>query len=244
MSQPDAQAGILLEMLESDTDSARLTAAKYLVDYPGDDVAAALAHAALEDPEPAVRDAAAVSLGQMGGQEGISLLVDAASDKGGARRAQAVHALALSQDAAPGGLVEVTGPLRRQVAVQLARIRFWRNWPRIRMVTLAGAIGGAICAAAGADFLCYVTPAEHLGLPTPQDVLDGVMASRIAAHAADIVKGVPGARNWDDKMSTARSEFDWERMTEMALDPGRVRTVRGERATRDPEACSMCGRAP
>ncbi len=107
---------------------------------------------------------------------------------------------------------------------------------------ITGAIGGAICAAAGADFLCYVTPAEHLGLPTPQDVLDGVMASRIAAHAADIVKGVPNARAWDDKMSQARREFEWERMTELALDPGRVRTVRGERATRDPEACSMCGR--
>jgi phosphomethylpyrimidine synthase len=107
---------------------------------------------------------------------------------------------------------------------------------------ITGAIGGAICAAAGADFLCYVTPAEHLGLPTPQDVLDGVMASRIAAHAADIVKGVPGARDWDERMSRARREFDWETMAETALDPGRVRTVRGERGTRDPEACSMCGR--
>ena len=107
---------------------------------------------------------------------------------------------------------------------------------------ITGAIGGAICAAAGADFLCYVTPAEHLGLPTPQDVLEGVMASRIAAHAADIVKGVPGARAWDDRMSAARRAFDWERMTELSLDPGRVRRVRGERATRDPEACSMCGR--
>lgn len=107
---------------------------------------------------------------------------------------------------------------------------------------ITGAIGGAICAAAGADFLCYVTPAEHLGLPTPQDVLDGVMASRIAAHAADIVKNAPGARDWDERMSQARREFDWERMAETALDPGRVRSVRGERATRDPEACSMCGR--
>ena len=99
-----------------------------------------------------------------------------------------------------------------------------------------------LCAAAGADFLCYVTPAEHLGLPTARDVWDGVMASRIAAHAADIVKGVPGAREWDDRLSAARKHFDWETVTELALDPGRVRQVRGERATRDPEACSMCGK--
>lgn len=107
---------------------------------------------------------------------------------------------------------------------------------------ITGAIGGAICAAAGADFLCYVTPAEHLGLPTPQDVLEGVMASRIAAHAADIVKGVPRARQWDDELSAARHDFDWQQMTELSLDPGRVRRVRGDRATRDTKACSMCGR--
>jgi len=107
---------------------------------------------------------------------------------------------------------------------------------------ITGAIGGAICAAAGADFLCYVTPAEHLGLPTADDVLQGVMASRLAAHAADIVKGVPGARDWDDKMSDARHRFDWDAMAHLALDPGRVHEVRGNRATRDPEACSMCGK--
>lgn len=107
---------------------------------------------------------------------------------------------------------------------------------------ITGAIGGTLCAAAGADFLCYVTPAEHLGLPTAQDVWDGVMASRIAAHAADIVKGVPGAREWDDRLSQARHEFDWEKVTELALDPGRVRKVRGDRASRDPQACSMCGK--
>jgi len=107
---------------------------------------------------------------------------------------------------------------------------------------ITGAIGGAICAAAGADFLCYVTPAEHLGLPAAQDVLEGVMASRIAAHAADIVKGVPAARDWDDRMSAARKQFDWEQMGRLALDPGRVKQVRGDRATQDTEACSMCGR--
>ncbi|HCA47953.1 MAG TPA: hypothetical protein DEP45_11570 [Armatimonadetes bacterium] len=107
---------------------------------------------------------------------------------------------------------------------------------------ITGAIGGAICAAAGADFLCYVTPAEHLGLPTLDDVVDGVIASRIAAHAADIVKGVPGARAWDDRMSRARCELDWATMELLALDPGRVRLTRGDRPTSDDAACSMCGK--
>lgn len=107
---------------------------------------------------------------------------------------------------------------------------------------ITGAIGGAICAAAGADFLCYVTPAEHLGLPSPNDVIDGVMASRIAAHAADIVKGVPGAREWDDRMSRARKELDWATMERIAMDPGRVRLTRGDRPDGDDAACSMCGK--
>lgn len=107
---------------------------------------------------------------------------------------------------------------------------------------ITGAIGGAICAAAGADFLCYVTPAEHLGLPTVEDVIAGVMASRIAAHAADIVKGVPGAREWDDRMSCARRALDWRAMENLALDPGRVRLTRGDRPTADDTACSMCGK--
>ncbi len=107
---------------------------------------------------------------------------------------------------------------------------------------ITGAIGGALCAAAGADFLCYVTPAEHLGLPTDQDVWDGVISSRIAAHTADIVKGVAGARDWDDNMSAARAELNWDRMRRLAIDPGRVADVRGTRSSLDPEACSMCGR--
>ena len=106
---------------------------------------------------------------------------------------------------------------------------------------ITGAIGGAICAAAGADFLCYVTPAEHLSLPTDSDVWEGVMASRIAAHAADIVKR-PGEGEWDEQMSRARDGLDWERMHDLALDPGRFLKVRGARGTRDPKACSMCGR--
>lgn len=107
---------------------------------------------------------------------------------------------------------------------------------------ITGAIGGAICAAAGADYLCYVTPAEHLGLPTVQDVIAGTIASRIAAHAADIIKGVPGAREWDDAMSRARRELDWAAMERLALDPGRVRVTRGDRPTSDDRACSMCGK--
>jgi phosphomethylpyrimidine synthase len=107
---------------------------------------------------------------------------------------------------------------------------------------ITGAIGGAICAAAGADYLCYVTPAEHLGLPTVDDVIEGTIASRIAAHAADIVKGVPGAREHDDAMSRARYNLDWPAMERLALDPGRVRLRRGDRPTSDDKACSMCGK--
>jgi phosphomethylpyrimidine synthase len=105
---------------------------------------------------------------------------------------------------------------------------------------ITGAIGGAIAAAAGADFLCYVTPAEHLSLPDPEDVRQGVIASRIAAHAADIVKGVPGAREWDRQMSVARKKLDWEAQARLALDPERVRAVHGKHATAG-TACSMCG---
>ncbi len=107
---------------------------------------------------------------------------------------------------------------------------------------ITSAIGGAICAAAGADYLCYVTPAEHLGLPTTDDVVEGVIVTRIAAHAADIVKGVPGAVQWDDAMSQARGNLDWQAMTELAINPGRVIERRGERASLDPAACSMCGK--
>ncbi len=107
---------------------------------------------------------------------------------------------------------------------------------------ITSAIGGALCAAAGADYLCYVTPAEHLGLPTTDDVVEGVITARIAAHAADIVKGVPGAAQWDEQMSRARRDLDWTTMTELAIDPGEVIRRRGERASLDPAACSMCGK--
>jgi len=107
---------------------------------------------------------------------------------------------------------------------------------------ITGAIGGAICAAAGADFLCDVTPAEHLSLPTERDIIDGVMASRIAAHAADLVKGVRGATDWDAEMSRARKALNWERMAELAMDRTKVEDARQRAGETGHEACTMCGR--
>jgi len=105
---------------------------------------------------------------------------------------------------------------------------------------ICGAIGGAIAAAAGTDFLCYVTPSEHLGLPDPDDVKEGVIASRIAAHAADIVKGVKGAQEWDRKMSLARKNLDWGEQVRLCLDPSRAQRVHAQHTTTG-VACSMCG---
>ena len=106
---------------------------------------------------------------------------------------------------------------------------------------ITGAIGGAIAAAAGADFLCYVTPSEHLSLPDENDVRDGIIASRIAAHAADIVKGIPGALEWDKKMSAARKALDWTAQAELALVPDLARKGHLKTPTQD-KACSMCGK--
>jgi phosphomethylpyrimidine synthase len=106
---------------------------------------------------------------------------------------------------------------------------------------ITGAIGGAIAAAAGTDFLCYVTPAEHLALPDPDDVKEGVIASRIAAHAGDIAKGVAGAGQWDREMSIARKRLDWEEQARLSLNPERSRRVRSKHASAS-SACSMCGK--
>jgi phosphomethylpyrimidine synthase len=106
---------------------------------------------------------------------------------------------------------------------------------------LTGAIGGALAAFYGADFLCYLTPKEHLGLPDIQDVIDGVIASKIAAHAADIARGIPGARDRDDAMSRARSNLDWESMYRIALNPEKARAVRKETGQEDADVCTMCG---
>jgi len=103
------------------------------------------------------------------------------------------------------------------------------------------AIGGAIAGAAGADFLCYVTPSEHLALPEIEDVRNGVVASRIAAHAADIAKGVPGAIEKDLAMARARKKLDWEGQFAMALDPDRAREYRANSPVSDHGACTMCG---
>jgi phosphomethylpyrimidine synthase len=105
---------------------------------------------------------------------------------------------------------------------------------------ITGAIGGAIAGMAGADFLCYVTPSEHLAIPDIDDVREGVMASRIAAHAADIVKGVKGAAERDYRMAVARKKLDWEEQAKQALDPEKVRRVHQQRSTTG-SACSMCG---
>jgi phosphomethylpyrimidine synthase len=105
---------------------------------------------------------------------------------------------------------------------------------------ITGAIGGAIATAAGTDFLCYVTPSEHLCLPDPDDVKQGVIASRIAAHAGDIIKGVKGAEEWDRRMSKARKELDWEEQARLSLDPELSRRVHS-RHTSAGGACSMCG---
>jgi phosphomethylpyrimidine synthase len=105
---------------------------------------------------------------------------------------------------------------------------------------ITGAIGGAVAAAAGADFLCYVTPAEHLSLPDPEDVKQGIMASRIAAHSADIVKGVKGAKDWDLKMSLARKRLDWKGQSELSIDPEHFQTMHHKHAASG-KACSMCG---
>ena len=107
---------------------------------------------------------------------------------------------------------------------------------------ITSAIGGAIAATYGADFLCYVTPAEHLRLPNLEDMKEGIIASKIAAHAADIAKGVKGAREWDNEMSKARAEIDWEKMFDLAIDPEKARRYRAESKPHDEESCSMCGK--
>lgn len=106
---------------------------------------------------------------------------------------------------------------------------------------ITAAIGGAIAAAAGAAFLCYVTPAEHLRLPDVNDVKEGIIASRIAAHAADIAKGIKGAKEWDRQMSEARKRLDWEEMFRLSMDPDKARAYRASAKPEKEDTCSMCG---
>ena len=109
---------------------------------------------------------------------------------------------------------------------------------------ITSAIGGAVAAMSGAAFLCYVTPAEHLALPNLDDVKQGIIASKIAAHAADIAKGIPNARDIDDKMADARRALDWDAQFECALDPETAKKIRDDRAPEDDhsDTCSMCGK--
>jgi phosphomethylpyrimidine synthase len=107
---------------------------------------------------------------------------------------------------------------------------------------ITSAIGGAIAAANGADFLCYVTPAEHLRLPDLSDMREGLIAARIAAHAADIAKGIKGARDWDHRMSEARANLDWPKMCELAIDPAKARSYRESSLPEHEDSCTMCGK--
>ena len=126
------------------------------------------------------------------------------------------------------------------------------NAADIKMIVCAGesvitdhitaAIGGAISASSGADFLCYVTPAEHLRLPNANDVREGLVATKIAAHAADIAKGVPGARDRDNRMSDARRRVAWDEMFDLSLDPARARAVFESAPPSTEGTCTMCGK--
>lgn len=107
---------------------------------------------------------------------------------------------------------------------------------------ITSAIGGALAAQSGADFLCYVTPAEHLRLPDLEDMREGIIATRIAAHAADVAKGFPKAVEWDNKMGIARENLDWEAMFELAMDEEKAREYRESSKPLDEEVCTMCGR--
>ncbi len=133
----------------------------------------------------------------------------------------------IQQSVCKGAPFYVLGPLVTDVAPGYAHI--------------TAAIGGAIAASAGASFLCYVTPAEHLRLPNRDDVKEGIIASRIAAHAADIAKGIPGAKEWDRKMAQARARLDWEEQFSLAIDPEKARRYRAESKPEKEDTCSMCG---
>lgn len=107
---------------------------------------------------------------------------------------------------------------------------------------ITSAIGGALAASKGADFLCYVTPAEHLRLPTEEDMAEGIVATKIAAHAADIAKGISGARAWDHQMSHARQRLDWDKMLDLAIDPDKAKEMRASSTPEDASVCTMCGK--
>ncbi|MCK4278720.1 MAG: phosphomethylpyrimidine synthase ThiC [Desulfurellaceae bacterium] len=107
---------------------------------------------------------------------------------------------------------------------------------------ITSAIGGAVIAAEGVDYLCYVTPAEHVRLPTAEDVREGVIVTRIAAHAADIAKGVKGALEWDLQMDKARKALDWEKMIQLSINPKLVKEMRASSLPKEKDVCTMCGK--
>ncbi len=140
---------------------------------------------------------------------------------------QVVENVRLAKDICKGAPFYVLGPLVTDVA------------PGYDHIT-AG-IGGALAAANGADFLCYVTPSEHLGLPEIEDVREGTIVTRIAAHAADLAKNPEYFMKWDNEMSRARKALDWDRQVELSIDPRRSRSMLSERRVKDEPGCSMCG---
>lgn len=107
---------------------------------------------------------------------------------------------------------------------------------------ITSAIGGALASSLGADFLCYVTPAEHLRLPNLDDVKEGIIATKIAAHSGDIAKKIPGAIDWDNKMSKARQELDWDKMFALCIDPEKAKRYRKESTPEHNDSCTMCGK--
>ena len=107
---------------------------------------------------------------------------------------------------------------------------------------ITSAIGGALASSFGADFLCYVTPSEHLRLPNLDDVKEGIIATKIAAHSGDIAKKIPGAMDWDNKMSKARQELDWDKMFDLCIDPEKAKRYRKESTPEHNDSCTMCGK--
>jgi HEAT repeat protein len=144
VAAPALQVEILVAMLKSEMDQARLAAAAALANFPGDNVALALADTALADPDQAVRETAAMSVGSMGSRAGIDRLTGRLLDREHEERDEALRALALIQDTAPGRLLALPASLRRPIYIELAKFRFWRHWPQIRMTTTVGAAAGMV----------------------------------------------------------------------------------------------------
>jgi len=181
----------------------------------------------LKDATDAAQIQELISLGEltlMAWQENVQVMIEG---PGHVPLNEIVSNIQLEKKLCHGAPFYVLGPLVTDIA------------PGYDHIT--SAIGGAIAASAGADFLCYVTPAEHLRLPTLDDMKEGLIAAKIAAHAGDIAKGIPGARQWDDRMSEARRKLDWEEMFRLAIDPEKARAYKESVTLIDKEVCSMCG---